>query len=108
MEEGLATGRPTSDTVLIEYGLDIIHAADWRDHFATDEWDPLSFAARVQLGVSEKGGNTDDDTNQLVHCYFDRRTSGTGQKSYRERGKGTTARRPSIQTGRFPTKDKGR
>ena len=46
MEEGLATGRPTSDTVLIEYGLDIIHAADWRDHFATNEWDPLSFAAR--------------------------------------------------------------
>jgi hypothetical protein len=60
-----------------------------RDHFATNEWDPLPFAARVQLGVSEKGGNTDDavkrDINQLVRCYFDRRTSGTGQRSYRER-----------------------
>jgi hypothetical protein len=62
MEEGLATGRPTSDTVLVEY--------DWRDHVATNEWDPLPFAARVQLGVSEKGGNTDDavkrDISQLV------------------------------------------
>jgi hypothetical protein len=77
MEEGLATGRPTSDTVLIEYGLEIIHAADWRDHVATNEWDPLPFAARVQLGVSEKGGNTDDavkrDISQLVRRSYHER-----------------------------------